>query len=338
LSRAAAVALALLVSVTGCRGRAREPFVTYFNGDHLVSLRHPATWRTEDGAQEGVWYRHFQTPSGSTAAVTVTMLAGPTAATVEQYAQSYLGSSTVGSVDDASRQGASGKRWRYASADGARRFGLLLLQDRGHVWGLHTQAAAGAFEEQLPVIEEMERSLTLEKPAEYGQFRQDRQGFAIRVPASWSRGQNFSAGGTYLIQFISPALAADERQTQHASLTVTVEQAPGDGSLDSYYSAVRQRLGEANKLLTEVSWRGGRVAMFRLETPLAASRVKRYFWTSGPRGYTVACEAREDVFLRATRWCDVITSTLEIGGRPLPVEAPAPAPTPSGTPRPLIAR
>lgn len=328
----------MLVSAAGCRGRSRDPFVTYFNGDHLVSLRYPATWKAEEGAQQGVWYRHFQSPAGSSAGVTVTMLAGPTGAALDDYAQSYLAGNTVASVDEASRQGAGGKRWRYASPDGAKRFGLLLLQDRGHVWGLHSQAASATFEEQRAVIEEMEKSLTLEKPREYPEYRQDRQGFAIRVPESWSRGQNFSAGGTYLIQFISPALAADNRQTQHASLTVTVEPAPGDGSLDQYYSTVRQRLGEPNKLLTELSWRGGRVAMFRIETPLAASRVKRYFWTSGARGYTVACEAREDVFLRVTRWCDVIASSLEIGGQPLPAEAPAPLPSPSGTPRPLIAR
>jgi hypothetical protein len=331
------VALAgVLVAAAGCRGRAGDPLVTYFNGEHLVSVRYPASWRTEEGAQEGVWYRHFQGPPDSKATVTATLLAGPTSAPLEQYAQSYLAGNTVSGTEDASRQGVSGKRWRYASPDGARSFSLLLLQDAGHVWGLQTQAPAAAFDEHRSVIQEMEKSLTLERPQSYPEHRQDRLGYAIRVPASWTQGQSFSSGNTWLAQFLSPALAAEKRQTLHASLTLSGEPVPG-GSLDTYYTSVRQRLGDAYKVVTEVQWRGGRVAVARIETPLAVTRAKRYFWTSGQRGYSLSCEAREDLFVRVTRWCDVIASTLEIDGKPLPAEvAAAPA---SPTPRPaLIAR
>jgi hypothetical protein len=338
LSKRAFALLAILLAAAGCRGRRQDPLVTYFNGEHLVSVRYPASWRSEDGNQEGVWYRHFQGPPGTANTVTVTLLSGPTAGTLDQYAQSYLGSNPVSAADDASRQGVPGKRWRYASADGARRFGLVLLQDAGHVWGLQAQGAAAAFAEHEATITEMEKSLALERPQAYTEHRQDRQGFAIRVPPSWSTGQNFSTGNTYLLQFISPPLAADKRQTVHASLTLNVEPAPPAGGVDAYYASVRQRLGEAYKFLTEVSWRGGRVVVMRIETPLAVSRAKRYFWTSGARGYSLNCEAREDVFVRITRWCDVIASTLQIDGQPLPAEAPAPV-SPAATPRPaLIAR
>jgi hypothetical protein len=330
----------VLLATAGCRGRAGDPLVTYFSGEHLVSVRYPASWRTEDGAQEGVWYRHFQGPPNSKAAVTVTLLAGPTEVTLDQYAQSYLAGNTVAATGDASRQGVAGKRWRYTSADGARSFSLLLLQDAGRVWGLQSQASRASFEEQKDVIEEMEKSLTLERPQAYPERRQDRHGYAIRVPASWTTGQSFSSGATWLVQFLSPALAADKRQTVHASLTLNGEPAPA-GGLDAYYGAVRQRLGDAYKVLTEVPWRGGRVALMRIETPLAVTRAKRYYWTSGQRGFTLSCEAREDVFVRVTRWCDVIASTLEIDGRPLPAEvvAASPPPAASPTPRPaLIAR
>jgi hypothetical protein len=302
-------------------------------------VRYPSSWKTEDGSREGVWYRHFQGPPGAAAdaAVTVTLLAGPTAGTLDQYAQSYLAGATSVSVEEAPLQGAGGKRWRYASADGSRRFGLLLVQDGGYVWGLHAQGAPAGFEGQRPVVEAMEKSLTFERPRDYTEHRQERQGVAIRVPASWTIGQNFSTGATYLLQFLSPPLAVDKRQTLHASLTLNVEPAPAAG-LDAYYASVRQRLGDAYKVLTEVSWRGGRVVMMRVETPLAVSRTKRYYWTAGQRGYSLTCEAREDVFLRVTRWCDVIASTLEIEGRPLPPEAPpVPAASPTTAPA-LIAR
>jgi hypothetical protein len=333
------VLLAVLLAAAGCRGSARDPLVTYFNGEHLVSLRYPASWRTEDGAQEGVWFRHFQGPPNSKTTVTATLLAGPATVPLEQYAQSYLAGNKVSATDDGSRQGAAGKRWRYASPDGSRSFSLLLLQDAGHVWGLQVQASRAAFDEHKSVVEEMEKSLTLERPQSYTEYRQDRLGYAIRVPPSWNTGQNFSSGANWMAQFLSPSLAAEKRQTLHASLTLSGEPVPA-GSVDAYYSSVRQRLGEAFNVITEIPWRGGRVAVARIETPLAVSRAKRYFWVSGQRGFSLSCEAREDLFVRVTRWCDVIASTLQIDGKPLPAEAAAsPAPAASPTPRPaLIAR
>jgi hypothetical protein len=323
------------LAAPGCRRRPEDAFLTYFNGDHLVSVRYPAGWRSEDGTGQGVWYRAFVSPAtgrDGKAAVTVTLLAGPTGGTLDQYAQSYLQGNTVESSGDASRQGVTGKRWRLAGADRSRRFSLVLLQDAGHVWGLYTQADTAGFGTYKDVVEEMERTLTLERPQDYRRYEEARYGLAIRAPESWKTGQTFSKGTNYLHQWLGPAMSLEKNVPLSPSLTVTVEPAP-PGGLDTYYSAVRQRLGDAYKVLQEVSWRGGRVVVARIETPLAVTRAKRYFWSSGQRGYSLSCEAREDLFVRVTRWCDVIASTIEIDGQPLPSEAPA-AVAASPTPAP----
>jgi hypothetical protein len=304
-------------------------------------VRYPVTWKTSEASGEGVWYRAFQSPAAGPdgkPAVTATLLAGPTGGTLDQYAQSYLQGNTVESSQEVSRQGAAGKSWRIAVAGGSQRLSLLLLQDAGHVWGLYTQADAASFATYKGVVEEMEKSLTLERPADYTEYKEDRYGFAVRVPPSWKTGQTFGNGTHYLHQFLSPPLALEKTAPLGAAFTVNVEPAPA-GGVDAY-RAVRQRLGDAFNVITEVSWRGGRVAVARVETPVAVTRAKRYFWTSGPRGYSLTCEAREDLFVRVTRWCDVIASTLQIGGQPLPAEAAAsPSPAASPTPRPaLIAR
>ncbi len=301
-------------------------------------MRYPASWRAEEGVGEGVWYRHFQAPTAGRdgkPAVTVTLLSGPTGGTLDQYAGTYLQGNTVESTQDASRQGVTGKSWRIVVADGSRRLSLLLLQDAGHVWGLYTQADAAAFGEYKPVVDEMEKSLTLERPRDYTPYQEPRYGLAIRVPPSWKTGQKFSSEANYLNQFLSAPMALDKTIPLGAALTVTVEPAPA-GGLDPYYASVRQRLGDAYAVLTHVTWRGGYVDMMRTETAVAVARVKRYFWTSGTRGYSIACEAREDVFPRVTRWCDVIVSTLELDGRPLPNDVPAAV---AATPAPpLVAR
>jgi len=331
--------LALLLA-PACRGKPQETFLTWFSADHLVSVRYPGSWRTEEGVGEGVWYRHFQAPTAGRdgkPAATVTLLAGPTGGTLDQYAGSYLQGNTVESTQDASRQGVTGKSWRIVVAGGSRRLSLLLLQDAGHVWGLYTEADAAAFTEYKGVVEEMEKSLTLERPKDGTPHQEPRYGLSIRVPPSWKTGQKFSSEANYLHQLLSPPMTLDKTVPLGAALTVTVEPAPA-GGLDPYYASVRQRLGDGYVVLTHVTWRGGYVDMMRTETALAVARVKRYFWTSGTRGYSIACEAREDVFPRVTRWCDVIVSTLELDGRPLPASAPA-AVAASPTPAPpLVAR
>ncbi len=53
--------------------------VTYYNGQFGLSLRHPATWRTEQAEQDGVWYRYFLGPpagSKNNPAVSATLLVG----------------------------------------------------------------------------------------------------------------------------------------------------------------------------------------------------------------------------------------------------------------------
>ena len=49
------------------------------------------------------------------------------------------------------------------------------------------------------------------------------------------------------------------------------------------------------------------------ETPVAASQQRRYYQVARGKGYTLACEARSDVFGLVLRWCDLIAGTLVIG-------------------------
>ena len=181
------------------------------------------------------------------------------------------------------------------------------------VYGLYAQGEASAFETQLPVLEEMARSLTLERPALYAEERNDKLGFSLRVPPSWRSTHTFSGGGTFVKQYTSPAFGAEKKQTVHASLTLTVEPAPGDGSADAYEKATMDKLGEAFVMLSHAPWRDGYVDVLHSETPMAVSRSKRFYRTAGGRGYSLALEARDDIYPRVSRWCDMIAATLKVG-------------------------
>jgi hypothetical protein len=309
--------VALLAGAAGaCRGSSQDLLITYFNGDYGLSVRYPASWRTDQAEQEGMWYRYFLGPPTGTQrkpAVSVTLFAGPLAMPLDEYAQKYLAGNSPSTSRDESRAGARGKAYRFASAGGATRHSLLLLQEGQRVYGLYSQADAPLFERYVPTIDEMERSFTLERPETYPEVRNDKLRFSIRVPPSWRSSRTFSGGGTYLTQFTSPPLAADRRETVHASLTLTVEPLPADATVDDFYNEAMRKLGDPFKVLSHTPWNGGYADVLWVETPMAVSRNKRFYRMAEGRGYTLAFEARDDVYPRVAKWWDMIASTLKVG-------------------------
>jgi hypothetical protein len=309
------VAVAVLAGAAGCGRRSPHPFVTYFNPEPALTLQMPSNWTTEQVEQEGRSYRYFLAPpvgSPRKPAVSVALLTG-SGGSLDEHAQRYLAGHTVASSREVSRPGLAGKSWRLLSSDGATRYSLLLVSDGERVYGLYGAGEAAHFEPHAAAIGEMEKMLTPERPERYPEHRNDKLGFSVRVPDSWKTTRNFSGGGTYLMQFTSPALGAENGQTVHAILTLTSEAAPGDGNLDAFYKAIRARLGAPFRVMSHTPWKDGYVDVERSESPMSVSRVKRFYRVHGGRGYTLAFEARDDVFHRVSRWCDIMAATLAVG-------------------------
>ena len=290
--------------------------MTYFNGDFALSLRHPATWKAQQTEQDGVFYRYFLGPTGAQGKPTVsaTLLVGRPGRHLEEYAQTYLGGNNPAKVLDVERQGAKGKSYRFASADGAMRYELLLVEEKDRVYGLYAQAEAASFERYAPVLAEMQQSLTLERAAFYVEQRNEAFAYSLRLPPSWRETRHFTGGGSAVVQFTSPPLAQDKtRETVHASLSLSVEPASADETLETYYQRSRVNLGDSFQILDHKEWRGGYLDVLRTETPLAMSQLKRYYKVESGRAYSLTLEARDDVFPRVGRWYDLIASTFRAG-------------------------
>lgn len=315
--RAACAAL-LLVGATGaaaCR-KSEPPRVTFFQADSGISLRHPPTWTAKLGEQGGVRYRYFESPPAGPQGqrLTATLVSTPLASTLGRYAEIVLAGARVEETREEARPRAKGQRLGAVSPDGAVRHSLLLLQEGNRAYGLHTQGPASAFVEIRSDVATIEDSLTLERVEDYPETRNAEWSFALRVPPSWRASRTLAGGGTYLTQYLSPPLAIDEGgQTVHASLTLTVEPAPGDGTAEAFRAATRKKQGDAFALIGFQEWRDGVMEVLQTETPLTVSRTKRFYRTADGRAYGLAFEAREDVFTRVYRWCDLIASTLRIG-------------------------
>jgi hypothetical protein len=308
--------LAAAALAAACGRGPRETFVTYFSGDHGLSLRLPATWLGDQGEQDGVWYRVFAPPAGppGAAPVSVTLLAAATEATVDAYAGAYLEGHTVESTRPEERQGERGRSWVSTTADGGARQRLLLLAVGDRLVGLHARGGPEAMERLAPVLEEVWSSLTLERPEAYPVTAFSAQRASLGLPSSWRETRRFSSRGTLVTTFVSPPLAVDEGgQPVHASLTVTFEPVPDQGGLREYYDASRRRLGDNFQLASHASFREGLVDVMRTETPVTVTFVKRFYFAREGRGCSLTFEAREDVFARASRWADYIASTLRLG-------------------------
>jgi hypothetical protein len=318
--RVAAVCIvALTFIVPACRQRPRETLVMYFNAEFGLSLRYPASWQTMQATQESVWYRNFLAPpAGPTRkpAVSVTLFVGPLVDGLESHARVYLSDNEVLLSEDDVRPGLAGKHYEFVTPKEGMRHSLLLWRVKGteRLVGLYSQGEASFFEKNAPVIEEIERSLALERPADYRRHRNERPTFELGIPSSWRHARRLTSGGRYLEQWTSPALAAERnRQTVHASLTVSVEDIGDKGSLEAFYRSTREKLGDQYRVVRHVAWRDGWMDVMRVETPMAVSRVKRYYRVAGGRGYSLILEARADVYDAVDGWCDIIASTFKIG-------------------------
>lgn len=317
MSRRAARVSALLLAAACCRNAPREPLLTYFNGDHAISIRYPSSWRSEQAVQEGVWYRYFLAPPmgpKQKPAVSVTLLVGTQGGSVEDFAQGYLAGNKLVQAREEKRGAASGRSFLFQSTDGGTRHSLLLLKEAERVYGLYAQGDADHFAQHREILEEMAKSLTLERASEYPEQRNARFSFAVRIPSSWRETRQFSGAANLLLQYRSPALAADrDRDPVHASLTLTVEPIPGKGGVKEYYDATRDKLGEPFQILSHAQWRDGYADVMRTESPISVSRIKRFYRAALGRGYSMTFEARDDAFTRVSRWCDLIAGTLQVG-------------------------
>ncbi len=303
----------LLVAAIGCRRSGEDVLVTYFS-EKGFSLRHPASWRIGEAKQNGTVYQYLVPPTAAAKQppLAVTLLAGAASVPVDEYAHPYLAQNNLVSSQPEEREGTSGRSWVFTTADGKQQGRLLLLSLQGRIVGLHALGESPVSGGLTTALDEIWSSFTIERPERYPVHTWPAFGASLGVPRTWKQTQQFSGRGTMLVQFASPPLAVEKRQTIHAALSLTLGPAP-QGGLDDYYETTRRKLGENYLVASHEPLNGGIVDLMRTETPLAVSYIRRYYFVEGGTACSLSFEAREDVFTNAARWADAIAPTLRLG-------------------------
>jgi hypothetical protein len=301
--------------VPGCRRGPREVSLTYFDRRQAVTVRYPAGWNTDSVSQEGnATYRFFSAPGekGQATPTSASLLVAPHAGGLDLFAEPLLAGAKVDSREDVERQGLKGRAYRYARD--AARYELVLLPGDGVVHGLFLQGDESGFKKHRRELDELTASFAVERPSTYPERKDERFAYRLRLPSTWKESRRLSSTttNTSMVQFLGPAMGVEkDGSTVHAALTVTAEPLTG-GSLDGFYAATRQKLGDAFSVNRHTPWRGGYLDHETIETTMAVSHAKRFYQASKDRGYTLVFEGREDVFHRVSPWCDLIAATFEV--------------------------
>ena len=195
-------------------------------------MRYPASWRTDQAEQDGVWYRYFLAPGTGPEkkpAVSVTLLAGPLGVPVEQYAATYLAENKLESSREEERQGTRGRSYAFTSADGGMRYSLLLLAAEQKVYGLYAQGDAAGFAKHADAVAEMQKSFTLERPASWPLVRGAGYDFSLRRAPLVDRGPPLLRGGHPPAPVHEPAAPRRARRPDRACVAHRDRGGPGPG-------------------------------------------------------------------------------------------------------------
>ncbi len=229
----------------------------------------------------------------------------------------YLAGNPVTSTREETRAGAKGRSWRFTSKNGAHAAFPAPHRDRAaRVHGLYAQGADGALRSGR------ERHRRDGGEPQHRNARSSTRSFGTRPRATpfeshppGNETRRLSGQGMSVVQYTSPALGAERnRQTVHASLTITVEPLKPGVDLEQFYASAH---GQARRHLP----RGFPRALADGVTPISSGR--RPPWPApssvastrvdGGKAYTLSFEGRDDVFPRVSPWCDLIASTLMVG-------------------------
>jgi hypothetical protein len=305
----------LAVSLVGCELRPRPALITVYSPALQVAFPLPQGWTADDAVQQAGF--HMQTFTGRSvdvperAGIRLQIMAGPMPeGKIYEVAERYRRELEIEREEDYSLAGRAGKTWHYVSADREERARLALVDVEGTLYGLFVRGEAPTMDSYREALDRTWAGYSLEKSKYFEVFEAPGGDVVIRHPKSWERTQTASSSGESLfVGFRSPALAVErDGTTVHATLEVTVNQAPPDLTVEKFYAARTETLGDTYRLLEHESLPGLSAisTLYHVETQLAEYLERTVYAVRDGKSFIYKFNCRNQVYRAIEPWIDDI--------------------------------
>jgi hypothetical protein len=315
MPRRVTLASILLGGFLGCELRTKPPLITVYSPTLHVSFPLPQGWSADEAVQQAGF--HMQTFTGRSvdvperAGIRLQIMAGPMPnGSLDDVAGRYRQELQLESEEDYEFAGSRGKVWKFVSADAAERSRLALVDVEGTLYGLFVRGEAGTMEAYRDALDQTFSSYSLELSKRFEAYEAPGGDVVIKHPRSWERTQTVTNPGESLfVGFRSPPLAVEkDGTTVHATLEVTVNQAPPDLTIEKFYAARTETLGDTYRLLEHKTMEGLSAVstLYHVETQLAEYLERTVYAVHDNKSFIYKFNCRNQVYRAIEPWIDEI--------------------------------
>jgi len=301
----------LLVALAACELRSKPPLITVYSPTLQVSFPLPQGWTADEAVEQAGF--HMQTFTGRSvdvperAGIRLQIMAGPMpSGPLEEVAARYRRELQVEGEEEYVFADRKGKSWRFVSEDGEERSRLALVDVEGTLYGLFARGEAPTMEAYREALDRTWAGYSLERSRYFVVYEAPGRDVLIRHPESWERTQTVTNPGESLfVGFRSPPLAVEkDGTTVHATLEVTVNQAAPDLTVEKFYAARTETLGDYYRLLEHESLEGVSAVstLYHVETQLAEYLERTVFAVRDGKTFIYKFNCRNQVYRAIEPW------------------------------------
>jgi hypothetical protein len=309
------VAGLVLLALSGCEIRSKPALITVYSPTLHVSFPLPQGWTADEAVEQAGF--HMQTFTGRSVdvpdrpGIRLQIMAGPMpGGPLDEVAARYKRELKVEGEGEYVFVGHKGKSFWFVSEDGEETSRLALVDVEGTLYGLFARGETPTMDAYREALDRTWADYSLEKAKYFDVYAAPGGDVVIRHPGSWERTQTVSQPGESLfVGFRSPPLAVEkDGTTVHATLEVTVNQAPAELTVEKFYAARTETLGDTHRLLEhqELESLSAISALYHVETQLATFLERTVFAVRDGKSFIYKFNCRNQVYRAIEPWIDEI--------------------------------
>jgi hypothetical protein len=309
----------LCLTFVGCEIRSTPALITVYSPTLEVSFPLPQGW-TADAALEQAGF-HMQTFTGRSVdvperpGIRLQILAGPMPdGPLDLVSERFRRELNEERVEEYKFEDFVGKTWYYVSDDEEERARLMLIDVDDRLYGLYLRGEARTLEAYDSAIERLWSEFSIEKGPYFEVYKTPDGEISIPHPRSWTRTQAMAEGGeSFFVGFRSTPLAVErDGTTVHATLEVTVHRVADDLTVERFYAARTEQLGDNYRLLSHHSLDdlGAISTLYLVETQLANYLERTVYYVSDGKSFIFKFNARNQIYHAIEPWIDEIIASF----------------------------